>query len=143
MNDLFHRLRWTNIARAAAVLAALGLVLAWPHLHGGAPALPPATAASPPALDTTPAEPDTTTLPEAGPSPPARRHTTVRKKTTAPARARRRTHRPSRGHARRHAQPNPPATHTDATSTPTSTAAPPYTGAYAVPAPALQPEFRP
>src|SRR3954451_5953759 len=38
------RLRWDNIARAAAVLAVVALVVAWPHLRGAPPALPPAAA---------------------------------------------------------------------------------------------------
>src|SRR3954463_8092380 len=38
------RLRWDNIARAAAVLAVVALVVAWPHLRGAPPALPSATA---------------------------------------------------------------------------------------------------
>src|SRR3954468_18902995 len=38
------RLRWDNIARAAAVLAVVALVVAWPHLRGAPPALPSAAA---------------------------------------------------------------------------------------------------
>jgi hypothetical protein len=39
-----HRLRWDNIARAAAVLAVVALVVAWSHLKGASPSLPPAAA---------------------------------------------------------------------------------------------------
>ncbi|WCB97031.1 hypothetical protein DSM104299_05802 [Baekduia alba] len=67
MTDLLHRLRWANLARAAAVLLALALIFAWPHLHATEPALPPAVAAP---LDTTPAEAPTTTVPpEPKPNP--------------------------------------------------------------------------
>jgi hypothetical protein len=38
------RLRWDNIARAAAVLAVIALVVAWPRLRAQPPALPPAAA---------------------------------------------------------------------------------------------------
>lgn len=43
-SDLLHRIRWANVARAAAVLAAVALIVAWPHLQGDPPALPPAAA---------------------------------------------------------------------------------------------------
>jgi hypothetical protein len=48
--DLLHRIRWNNVARAAAVLAAIVLVLAWPHLRSKAPEIPSGepTAAVPP-----------------------------------------------------------------------------------------------
>jgi hypothetical protein len=39
-----HRLRWDNIARAAAAIAVVALVVAWPRLQARAPALPPAAA---------------------------------------------------------------------------------------------------
>jgi len=39
-----HRLRWDNIARAAVVPAVVALVVAWPHLKGAPPSLPPAAA---------------------------------------------------------------------------------------------------
>jgi hypothetical protein len=38
------RLRWDNIARAAAVLAVIALVVAWPRLKAEPPALPSAAA---------------------------------------------------------------------------------------------------
>jgi hypothetical protein len=40
MPALFHRIRWTNVARAAALLLAVLLVLAWPRLKGHDGALP-------------------------------------------------------------------------------------------------------
>src|SRR5690349_206596 len=39
--DLLRRIRWNNVARAAAVLAAVALVLAWPHLRSKPPEIPP------------------------------------------------------------------------------------------------------
>jgi len=42
--DLLHRIRWANVARAAVVLAAAALVLAWPLLKTDPPTLPPAAA---------------------------------------------------------------------------------------------------
>ena len=38
--DLLHRIRWTNVARAAAVLGTVALVAAWPRLRAAPPALP-------------------------------------------------------------------------------------------------------
>jgi hypothetical protein len=38
------RLRWDNIARAAALLGVIVLVVAWPHLHRHGPRLPSAVA---------------------------------------------------------------------------------------------------
>ncbi|MCW3021612.1 MAG: hypothetical protein JWR30_934, partial [Conexibacter sp.] len=35
MNDFLHRIRWPNVARAAAVLATVALLVSWPHLRGG------------------------------------------------------------------------------------------------------------
>ena len=40
--DLLHRIRWANVARAAAVALALLLALAWPRLRNHQEALPPA-----------------------------------------------------------------------------------------------------
>src|SRR5688500_14383233 len=39
--DLVHRIRWANVARAAALAAAVLLVVAWPRLRAEPPALPP------------------------------------------------------------------------------------------------------
>ncbi|HWH96621.1 MAG TPA: hypothetical protein VNT03_22350 [Baekduia sp.] len=43
--DLLHRIRWANVARAAAVLLALALAIAWPRLRPHGDPLPPAVAA--------------------------------------------------------------------------------------------------
>ncbi len=40
--DLLRRIRWGNVARAIALLAAVGLVVAWPRLSAPPPELPPA-----------------------------------------------------------------------------------------------------
>lgn len=37
---LLHRIRWPNVARAAFVVAAIALVVAWPRLRAEPPALP-------------------------------------------------------------------------------------------------------
>jgi hypothetical protein len=42
--DLLRRIRWGNVARALALVAALVLVVAWPSLRPDPPALPPAPA---------------------------------------------------------------------------------------------------
>jgi hypothetical protein len=42
--DLLHRIRWANVARAAALLLAILLAVAWPRLRGHAETLPPAVA---------------------------------------------------------------------------------------------------
>jgi hypothetical protein len=65
------RLRWDNIARAAAVVAVIALVVAWPHLKGAPPSLPPA-AAKPvsledPALQAAPEQPAPEPRPRAKP----------------------------------------------------------------------------
>jgi hypothetical protein len=39
--DLLHRIRWANVARAAALVAAVLLVVAWPKLRAEPPPLPP------------------------------------------------------------------------------------------------------
>jgi hypothetical protein len=44
MTDLLHRVRWTNVARAGALLLAALLALAWPRLKAHDDALPPALA---------------------------------------------------------------------------------------------------
>jgi hypothetical protein len=45
--DLLHRIRWANVARAAAVALALLLALAWPRLRAHSDALPPAVGPAP------------------------------------------------------------------------------------------------
>ena len=46
--DLLHRVRWGNVARAAALLAAIALVVAWPRLRSEPPPLPPEPAVAAP-----------------------------------------------------------------------------------------------
>src|SRR4051812_43776655 len=41
MTDLLHRIRWANVARAAALLLAALLALAWPRLKAHDDGLPP------------------------------------------------------------------------------------------------------
>lgn len=66
------RVRWGNIARAAALLALAVLVLAWPHLRADPPALPPARAVPvTPAPPTAPAPPTTPAPPAPPTAPPA------------------------------------------------------------------------
>ena len=43
-NGVWRRIRWDNVARLAALVALVLLVVAWPRLSGRAPRLPPATA---------------------------------------------------------------------------------------------------
>ena len=63
------RLRWDNIARAAAVLAVVALVVAWPRIKGAPPALPPAGA-----TPVTVEEPAPGTVPQEPPAAPPVRH---------------------------------------------------------------------
>jgi len=44
--SLLNRIRWGNVAWALAALAALGLVVAWPHLQRRGPGLPDETASA-------------------------------------------------------------------------------------------------
>jgi len=37
---MWTRVRWGNVGRACALVAAIALVVAWPRLDGGAPVLP-------------------------------------------------------------------------------------------------------
>src|SRR3954447_443243 len=85
MTDLLHRLRWANLARVAAVLLALVLIFAWPHLHAAEPSLPPAAAAP---LDTTPVEQPTTTVPAAEHKPARTKATPKRKRSRSTAKRR-------------------------------------------------------
>jgi DNA polymerase-3 subunit gamma/tau len=81
------RLRWDNIARAAAVVAVIALVVAWPHLKGAPPSLPPA-AAKPvsiedPALPAAPEQPAPEPKPRAK---PRHRRATPRHRAPRPGR---------------------------------------------------------
>jgi hypothetical protein len=83
--DLLHRIRWANVARAAAILLALALVIGWPRVRPHADPLPPAVAA--------PALPDrlaTTELAGDEPAPAAARapRAKPRRRSKPPARPR-------------------------------------------------------
>ena len=75
------RVRWGNVARAAALLALAAIVIAWPHLRAREPALPPAhptplvTEPEPPPAAPAPAAPPAAMAPFAPPTGrrPARR----------------------------------------------------------------------
>jgi type IV secretory pathway VirB10-like protein len=112
MNDFLQRIRWPNVARAAAVLGVVVLLISWPHLRGRAPELPPpapAAAASPVPADT--AE-------TVNPAPDADRgaalHRARRKAAARKGAARRRKaaarRRRARAHARHHHRTPRPAT---------------------------------
>src|SRR4051794_9448125 len=104
--DLLHRIRWANVARAAAVLLALALVVGWPRLRGQAEPLPPAGAQAPALVE----QVGTTEVPAARPVSSAARA------ASAPARARRRRPRPAR---RAHPPPRPPPPGADPPPPPT------------------------
>jgi len=58
--DLLRRVRWGNVGRAVAVVAAVAAIVAWPRLEPAPPRLPPDRAtplvvASPPPPETPPA----------------------------------------------------------------------------------------
>jgi hypothetical protein len=46
--DLHRRIRWGNVARAAALVAVVVLVVAWPRLRSEPPAIPPPAVAEEP-----------------------------------------------------------------------------------------------
>jgi hypothetical protein len=89
--DLLHRIRWANVARAAALAAAVLLVAAWPRLRAEPPPLPPqpkleeGTPAKPAAAEELAFEAETSDRPAEAPR--AGRQTT----STRQRRARRRT----------------------------------------------------
>src|SRR3954452_1973411 len=78
LDDLRHRIRWGNVGRAGALLAAVALVVLWPQLRSEPPALPEARAvpAASPATRTTSAAEPAPRLPAATPAPAhaSRRH---------------------------------------------------------------------
>jgi periplasmic protein TonB len=126
--DLLYRIRWTNVARVAAVVLALLLMIAWPRLRGHPQPLPsaaPEPAAPPPrdvVLERDPRVPSTSAPPTGAAPPP----------TAVPRRhpARRRHHRP-RGRTHAAAPVPPPAL------------AAPAVPAWRPPSPSPLPEFRP
>src|SRR3954463_12729669 len=74
--DLRTRIRWGNVAKAAAVVGLVAVVVAWPRLSSDAPALPDEDAAAP-RVDLTPPAP-----PPAADPPPAVKERPAGKKTT-------------------------------------------------------------
>jgi hypothetical protein len=143
MNDILHRIRWPNVARAAAVLSAVALLISWPHLRGRAPELPPATAA--------PAEVEPVARPGGGaakspaPGPPARpagkARTAARPKAKAKAPAAR--HRSAAVHRARRPPHRRPAPRSRPTPVPVPASAPPPTYVTPAPSPPAAAEFRP
>ncbi len=108
------RVRWGNVALAALVAAVVLLLVAWPHLRAGAPALPAAaprpTAAPRPVAATHPLPPP----PEFGVEQQANRPTTTTAVPAAPVK-------------HKHSKPRPrhrrtPHRHHPAASTPTAPA---------------------
>jgi len=84
------RLRWDNIARAAAVVAVIALVVAWPHLKGAPPRLPPA-AAQPVSVED-PASPAAPEQPLTRPARPAPKPAPARPRPTRRRAKRQRRH---------------------------------------------------
>jgi hypothetical protein len=144
--DLLHRVRWGNVARAAAVLLALALVLLWPRLRSEATPLPPTTV--------TPALGDRVGTTDVAPPAPEHAATATKKPATrraaperSPAAKRRRTARGRAAQRRarhvktlRAAPSGAPAT----AALPTAAAPAAPAAVYAAPAPAAPGgEFRP
>ncbi|MCW3000748.1 MAG: hypothetical protein JWQ20_46 [Conexibacter sp.] len=115
MNDFLQRIRWPNVARAAAVLGVVALLISWPHLRGRAPELPPpapAAAASPMPADTAETVNPAPDADGAAALRRARRETAARKRARRKAAARRRrAHSRGRHHHRTRPPPRtaPPA----------------------------------
>jgi hypothetical protein len=137
-SDLLHRVRWANVARVAAVLLALALVLAWPRLRSQAAPLPP-TAVTPALSDrvgTTEVTPPAPTTAATRAQKPATR----RAAKTRRARTRRTTPRRTKTRARPRAATAPRAV----PATAPAPAAPPVASApSAASAPPPGAEFRP
>jgi hypothetical protein len=139
MNDILHRIRWPNVARAAAVLSAVALLISWPHLRGRAPELPPATAA--------PAEVEPVAPPAAAAAHPAGKGSTAARSTAKAPKARPKAkavrHRPAARHRARRPPHHHPASRR--TAAPASGPASAPSPAYVPPAPSPPPaaEFRP
>jgi hypothetical protein len=94
--DLLRRIRWANVARVLAVLAAVALVIAWPRLRSDPPPLPPATT-----FAQEPAPPaDIADEPRSAVTPRTRKRAATRPRVPSRARAERRK-RASNGSARK------------------------------------------
>jgi hypothetical protein len=145
MNDILQRIRWPNVARAAAVLSAVALLISWPHLRARAPELPPATAAPAevepmgPAPDV--AEADGEKKPAAK-APTAAADRAGKRPTAKAPPAHPKTKAPQARHRTRRSRRQPTAR---STPTPAATPAPAQPPAYVTPAPPTPPgaEFRP
>jgi hypothetical protein len=135
-SDLLHRIRWTNVARAGAVVLALLLALAWPRLRAHPDPLPPTVepaAAAKPSAVAPPARVAKTAARAAARSTPGRAGTPKHPAVKRPA-VRRRVARRHR-HARHRTPPSPRF------AAPAVVAAPAYIPPRPAPAPAA--EFRP
>jgi hypothetical protein len=137
---ILQRIRWANVARAGAVVAALLLAIAWPKLRDRPDPLPPAAAVPAVVEDAQAAAPaETATVAEQQAVSKRRPKKAARSAVKAPATAKPRPskHRAPRRKPRRAravAQPTPPA----------APPAPRYIApAYTPPAPPPGAEFRP
>jgi hypothetical protein len=125
--DLIRRIRWTNVARAAAVAGVIALIFAWPQLREDPPSLPPE-----PAVADTPPPPAR----EFGIEPAPRVRTRAKKTTKASRPRAKRRHRSRRNDGRRRPKPTaPPAPAPTAQPVPRNPIGPP------APAPAAATEF--
>jgi len=84
--SLLHRIRWGNVAWALAAVAAVGLVVAWPHLQRRGPGLPDETASVPRDPAPQPAQPTPATRPalRPAPRPPVHAHPSARRRVAKP-----------------------------------------------------------
>jgi hypothetical protein len=128
MNELVGRIRWGNIGRIAAVLAAVGLVVAWPKLKSRPPEIPPA-ATIPAQRPADPVAPTVTTTAAAS----TQTRPSAAEPEPEPEQTRPRRHKRKRKRKRR---PQPPAV-----VTPTPTPRPVVPAA--PPTPQAKPEFQP
>jgi hypothetical protein len=142
--DLLHRIRWANVARAAAILLALALAIAWPRLRAHDDPLPPAVAAPP--LRGQAVIKEEETKPDAVEDQPRAKATKpqpVRASVPAPAKHRAAAHQRAKKKVhRRRRRPAQRRRRTGKPTAPAPTAQPVVPTATAAPAPAGA-EFRP
>jgi hypothetical protein len=99
--DLIRRIRWPNVARAAALVAAVLLVIAWPKLRADPPPLPPEPAIEGEARAAAPDEFGLEREPAApAPAPAAAEREARAKRRGAVGRVRAKRHRRTRRHRR-------------------------------------------
>lgn len=105
---LLGRIRWANLARVLALPAVLGLVVAWPHLRGAPPRLPPSDPRPVVGRVTAAAQPGSARRrPAAGSPAAAERHPPAAATRTRPRRPPSRPAGPRRsGHPHRPAPPH-------------------------------------